>query len=337
MNVLARCLVALLLAAGLHAPAASGHALSPALLEINEAGGGAYLVRLKQTRRDVMQQALQPEFPPHCRVVEAPREAFTDAYREVTFRVHCDAPGLAGQRLAVPGLAGNNSALVFTARLANGARHTQVLNAGNPAVAFPDAGDSGRVFGDYFTLGATHLLTGLDHLLFLAALVMLVQRLRPLALVITAFTAGHALSVVLSTLGLLSVPSFLVEIFIALSIVALSLDVFFRDDLQRSTGYTAALCAAFGVLHGMGFASALEIADLGRLDKAVALLAFNLGIEAVQLVVVTLAASCLYLLLRVWPSQRLALLRVAACVLGSTGSLWFWERLLASASAFSAA
>ena len=87
----------------------------------------------------------------------------------------------------------------------------------------------------------------------------------------------------------------------------------------------------------MGFASALDIADLARVDKAVALLAFNLGIEFVQLLLVGFAAVSLLLLLRVWPMRQAQILRVAACSIGAVGGLWFWERALISLAQFNLA
>jgi len=213
-------------------------------------------------------------------------------------------------------------------RWRDGASFTAVVKASEPAVVIPADSSLGRVFVDYFVYGMEHLVTGLDHLLFLAALVLLVQHLRPLIAVVTSFTLGHAASVVLVTLEVMSVPSHWVEIFIALSIVLLSLDVFFRALERRRAYRIVLLCTAFGVLHGMGFASALDIGDLARLDKAVALLAFNLGIEAVQVLIVTVVALLLWLLFtRVRVPER-ALLQPAACLIGVVGALWFWERLL---------
>lgn len=306
---------------------AAAHALSPSLVEFVEQDGAVYAMRIKQPLKRARVEAVDALLPVECRAQSEWQERRTLDSRIVAARVTCGG-SLAGRQITFPDLSENASALILKVRWLSGASFIAVVKGGDPTVTIPAGSSLRRVFVDYFKYGMEHLVTGLDHLLFLAALVLLVQHLRPLIAVVTAFTLGHAASVVLVTLGVLSVPSHWVEIFIALSIVLLSLDVFFRLREQRGMLRTVLLCSGFGVLHGMGFASALDIGDLARMDKAIALLAFNLGIEAVQVLIVTAVATFLWLLFtRVRLVER-ALLQPAACLIGVVGAVWFWERLL---------
>ncbi|NND66874.1 MAG: hypothetical protein HKN19_04725 [Halioglobus sp.] len=307
---------------------AAAHSLSPSLVELVEVDGAEYAMRIKQPLKRAQVEAVDALFPAECATVGEWDERRTLDSRILEGRVTCGGTSLAGNLLSFPRLAQSAASLVLKVRWQSGASFTAVVRASDPTVVVPAGSSLARVFRDYFVFGMGHLVTGLDHLAFLAALVLLVQRLRPLIAVVTAFTLGHALSVVLVTLGVVSVSSHWVEIFIALSIVVLALDVYFREREQRGVLRTVLLCVAFGVLHGMGFASALDIADLARLDKAVALLAFNLGIELVQVFIVSGIAALLWLLFTRARVPQGALLKTSACLIGVLGALWFWERLL---------
>ena len=306
----------------------AAHSLSPSLVELVETGPSEFTLRLKQPLKRAQVEPVEALLPVECVAVAAWEERRTLDSRILEAPVSCGGEGLAGAELSFPALAQSAASLVLKVRWQSGASFIAVVKASAPSVVIPEGSSLGRVFRDYVLFGMEHLVTGLDHLLFLAALVLLVQRLRPLVAVVTAFTLGHALSVVLVTLQVFSLPSHWVEIFIALSIVVLAMDVFFRARERRGVYRTALLCTAFGVLHGMGFASALDIDALARVDKAMALLAFNLGIEAAQLVIVSLIAFVLWLLFARLRLPQAPLLQPSACLIGAAGALWFWERLL---------
>lgn len=303
------------------------HSMSPTLLEINEEESGLYQLSIRQPLKLAKKQLIAPLFPPHCHRVGVDKESYFTLYRRIDFRLDCGELGLSRQKISLPSLKARGFPVVLKFRHLGGANITAVLNARSSEIVIPDEPALLDVFSDYFILGGEHLLSGVDHLLFLAALVLLLQRFKALVAVITAFTLGHALSVVLVTLGIFTIASALVEIFIALSIVYLCLDIYFKEQHQRRLRQTALLCSVFGVLHGMGFASALNIADLSQGDKALALLAFNLGIEAVQLLVVTVSAVLLFILFRWCSVPERRVLKPAAMLIGAAGGFWFWERL----------
>ena len=169
-------------------------------------------------------------------------------------------------------------------------------------------------FWEFFRLGAEHLLTGLDHVLFLLALIAGSRRLREIVLAATTFTLAHSVTFVLAALGLVRVPASFIEPVIALSIAVVAAWPLWRLWRHRShaadldtlgdghfsldrTGWNRlAVVFCFGLAHGLGFASALGIDTAWSWKLLWSLLVFNLGIEAVQLAIIAVVFPLLALL-----------------------------------------
>jgi hydrogenase/urease accessory protein HupE len=189
--------------------------------------------------------------------------------------------------------------------------------------------DALEVAATYFRLGVEHILTGLDHLLFVLALLILVKGVKRLIATVTAFTLAHSLTLAGATLGLVHVPQPPVEACIALSIVFVAAEI-----LRRREGVTARLpwviAFIFGLLHGFGFAGALSEVGLPQNAIPIALLFFNLGVEAGQLLfigAVLTAVATGHLLLR---SHSLALprwaWRIPPYAIGTLATFWVIDR-----------
>ncbi len=175
----------------------------------------------------------------------------------------------------------------------------------------------------YFGLGVEHILIGTDHLVFLLGLVLVGGRLRSLFAVITAFTLGHSLSLALATLGVWTPDPSLVEPAIALSIAYVGLENFFVADAAGRWRLTL----LFGFIHGFGFAGVL--AEIGTPPDAVgsALLLFNLGVEAGQLLVLAFVLPALLALARMPAWGRLRGPRWVSAAIVLAGLYWFVERV----------
>ncbi|MDB5095911.1 MAG: High-affinity nickel-transporter [Cyanobacteria bacterium RYN_339] len=188
--------------------------------------------------------------------------------------------------------------------------------------ASPELGGTSRVSGfiSFVGLGIEHILMGYDHVLFLISLLMLGGGLRYLLKVVTAFTAAHSITLTLAALQLVSVPSRLVESAIALTIVYVAAENFWRKSLDGRWVVTL----LFGLVHGFGFASALAKTGLPRQNLALSLAGFNVGVELGQLVVVSVAFGLLSLIrTQTWePNFRRW---VSAGVVG-IGLFWFVQR-----------
>jgi len=141
--------------------------------------------------------------------------------------------------------------------------------------------------GEYAGLGFTHILPkGLDHILFVVGLFLLGTRWRPLLLQVTLFTIAHSVTLGLSMLGIVSLPSSIVEPLIAFSIAYVAVENLFTTEL---TPWRGALVFLFGLLHGLGFAGVLGQLGMPRGQFGLALVSFNVGVELGQLSVIALA------------------------------------------------
>jgi hydrogenase/urease accessory protein HupE len=183
-----------------------------------------------------------------------------------------------------------------------------------------------QAIGGFITLGIGHILTGYDHMLFLLSLLMLRGSMRAILKIVTAFTVAHSITLSLAVLNVVTLPSRWVESAIALSIFYVAVENVWRG--------TASLCNrwlvtfGFGLVHGMGFASALREMRLPQANVAVSLVGFNVGVEIGQLAVVILA----YLALDVVRNQAWApsFRRGVSLATALVGALWFVERALAA-------
>ncbi len=179
-------------------------------------------------------------------------------------------------------------------------------------------------FGRFVVLGIHHILTGYDHLLFLFALLLGCRSLRPMLIIVTAFTLAHSLTLALATFQIVNLPSRWVESFIALSIVYVGVEnLICKGALKRREWLTF----AFGLVHGLGFASVLKGIGLGAGGQSILppLLAFNLGVEIGQIAVVLLALPLLIQLRKSETFARLGTPALSAAVV-LLGSAWLIQR-----------
>lgn len=240
-------------------------------------------------------------------------------------------------------------AIGFFDALAHGHRHLAVLTGGGASVdavayaanpgfsldvgAGADAGpaspavpakegDTGNV--GLFRLGIEHILTGYDHLLFLFALILVGGRVRSLVAVVTAFTLAHSITLGLAALGVWAPSPRFVEPMIALSIAYVGVENFFTKSADKRWRITF----PFGLVHGFGFAGALQEIALPRDRVPAALLLFNLGVEAGQLAVLAVVLPLvLWLRKREWFVDRGV--RVLSTLVVIAGVFWFVQRVAA--------
>jgi hypothetical protein len=193
-------------------------------------------------------------------------------------------------------------------------------------------------FGSIFHLGMRHISEGTDHLLFLLALllpaplVVLGSRwtefggvrhcLLQISKIVTAFTAGHSITLALAAWGLVRVPSRPIELLIAVSILVSAVHAL----RPLFPGREAGIGAFFGLIHGLAFAATLGQLGLGRWERVAGILGFNLGIETMQLFVVAATLPSLVLLSR---TRAYSLLRIGGALFAGCASVgWIVERLL---------
>lgn len=189
--------------------------------------------------------------------------------------------------------------------------------AGTPRGAFV-------VIRTFLPAGVGHILLGPDHLLFLVGLLLLGGSMRQLALIVTAFTAAHGVTMTLAALNLLSPPARIIEPAIALSIVYVGADNLLIRDGRDVRAWIA---LAFGAIHGFGYANVLRELDLPARALGWALVSVNVGLEIGQLLVVAVVATALTALRArsAAAGQRLAF--AGSIVVMAAGAFWFIERV----------
>jgi len=181
------------------------------------------------------------------------------------------------------------------------------------------------VLVEYGAAGFDHIIPkGMDHILFVLGLFLFSTRMRPLLWQITMFTIAHSITLALAMTGVIELPARVIEPLIALSIAYVGIENIWHRTLHKSR---LALVFAFGLLHGLGFASML--ADFGMPDEAffTALISFNLGVELGQLAVVGLAFLAVGFWLGDKPYYRRLIVVPGSAMITVIGLYWTWERL----------
>ena len=215
-----------------------------------------------------------------------------DAAQTSRWALHCSG-GLAGGRLEILGLPATMTDVLVRIAPADGAVATLRLTPGEPAVVLGADGSSWQRAATYLWLGVEHILLGFDHLLFVLGLLLLVRGWGRLIGTITAFTLAHSFSLALATFGVVTIHPALVESLIALSIVFVAVEIVRAQ--RGETGIAAhwpwLVAFGFGLLHGLGFASALGELGLPAGDVPLALFLFNVGVELGQLLFIAISVS----------------------------------------------
>ncbi len=176
----------------------------------------------------------------------------------------------------------------------------------------------------FFKMGIEHILTGYDHLVFLFGLVLLRARLKELLAVVTAFTIAHSITLAIAVLGIFTPSPRFVEPAIALSIAYVGIENFFVKDASKRWRITF----PFGLIHGFGFAGALQEINLPRSEIPVALVTFNLGVEAGQLFAMSIILPMVILIRQKdWFEPKGV--RVLSGAVALAGGIWFVMRIAA--------
>ena len=329
--------VFLVLALGLAlTPAVVAHETRPGYLEVRQTDTETYDVLWKVPMRGDLRLRLDVVFPRECEeVMPRTRELFGGASID-RWRIRCQ-DGLEGREVRISGLRATMTDVLCRVIRSDGSTATARLSPSAPSFVLGASPGWTSVADAYLGLGIEHILSGPDHLLFVACLVMLTGWGRRLLITITGFTLAHSVTLALATLGLVEVPIAAVDVVIALSVVFVASEIVRgrRDSLTYR--YPVLVSSTFGLLHGFGFAAVLH--EIGLPDSAIptALLFFNVGVEIGQILfvlvlviaigafrwLVGLASSKETWTARVSPAMSL----VAAYAIGGVACFWLIQRL----------
>jgi len=325
-----RLLLLIMLAAGL-SPAQADD-LQPGYLELRERvsapNAHQYDVTWKAPIKPGLATGVTPKFPNDC-VATPPERSIDGAALLVRWAINCKAP-LAGRAVRLDGIENMAADALLRYQSARGVTQAARLTPSNPQAVIAQRPDRWQVARTYFITGVEHILMGYDHLLFVLCLVLLLNGAWRVAGTVTAFTIAHSLTLVATTLELISVPGPPVEAAIALSIVFLAVEVVKRDPAtpRLSERIPWVVAFLFGLLHGFGFAGALAEIGLPQGEVPMALLTFNLGVEAGQIVIVCAAMIFLSLLRRFNALYAARFQRLSAYAIGTIAVMWLLQRVL---------
>jgi hydrogenase/urease accessory protein HupE len=290
---------------------AAAHEVRPAYLELTETTPGAFDVLFKTPMQGDLRLALGVAISGQVEPIAPVWSRVTENAMVQTWRVNV-VPSLAGQQVHVVGLENTVSDALLRIEFLDGRSWVQRLTPAAPQATVPATQSGSGVAATYLGLGVEHILLGYDHLLFVLGLLLIAANLTQLLKAITAFTAAHSITLAAAVLGIVQVPPKPVEAAIALSIAFVALEIIHaragRIGLAARAPWVVAF--AFGLLHGFGFAGALSEIGMPERHIPVALLFFNLGVEAGQILFVA-AVMVVAALLRV---TRLRLPRWASLV-----------------------
>jgi hydrogenase/urease accessory protein HupE len=319
---------------------AFAHEVRPAYLELRLTGADAtgtdtYDVLWKvPAQGEDLRFGLYVELPAGCRNVTEPRGATINGGHVERWKVTC-AGGLKGGRIHIVGLSATMTDALVRVEGADGRFQTMRLTPSAPSFTVEASAGTLEVARTYLLLGVEHILAGFDHLLFVLALVLLVKGTGRLVAAVTAFTLAHSLTLAAATLGLVHVPGPPVEAAIALSIVFMAAEVvrgrLGNPGLAARSPWIVAFC--FGLLHGLGFASALSEVGLPPKAIPVALFFFNVGVEIGQLLFIASVLAVIALARpvarRLAPLQPIWTWRVPVYAIGGIASFWTLQRIAA--------
>jgi hypothetical protein len=308
------------------AHAAGAHDLGIVRVRLVEAPDSQYLLEVKLPPVPGFER-LVPTLPERCRVSGVPDLQRLEGSLHMRLVFDCAGSPLTPEdvlHLPWP----NQGAFVATAFRSGteGGRFFEASELGVSIGLDTLVGENRGFFATarrYVLLGIEHILTGWDHLAFVLTLCLIASGW-PLVRLVSAFTAGHSLTLALASLGVVRVPVAPTEACIALSIALIA-----RQAAHgiRATRHDAALVFGFGLLHGLGFATALTESGIGASEFLLGLVSFNLGVEVGQLMFVALILGIAGLGRLVSPPGRRVVAVATAYSVGILGVFWMLERL----------
>jgi hydrogenase/urease accessory protein HupE len=302
----------------------------PAYLELRELGDDQYEVLWKVPALGAEQRlAVHVRFPAGTENLSESQAFISDGAWIERWKISHPG-GLVGKTIRIEGKATAVSDIIARVERLDGSSQVERLDAGAPHFEVRASAGTSEIAWSYTVLGVEHILSGIDHLLFVFALLLVVSGGKRIVATVTAFTVAHSITLVAATLGWVSVPGPPVEAIIALSIVFVAAEVL--RGLQGNPGLTARapwiVAFSFGLLHGFGFAGALAETGLPQTAIPVALLMFNIGVEIGQLLfviaVLALAAVCR----KIFTKRPDWAIPAAAYGVGSIAAFWTVERMV---------
>ena len=305
--------------------------IRPALLDIKQHSTELFTVTWKVPTRGGKVLNITPQLPVELKLLGTPsvQQVPGALIERATYKG--DANLLTGGRsIAIEGLTAVQTDVLLLIQLQDGSQYSAILRPGSPRFTIPLEASKFQVAGDYWQLGTIHILEGVDHLLFVLALLLLVAGFKQLLAAVTSFTVAHSITLVLATLGLVHMPAAPTEAIIALSILFLATEIVHKHNGQYSLTerYPWLVAFVFGLFHGLGFAGALSEIGVPQHEVPLALFMFNVGVETGQLLFVVVVLGLIALLKKIPVTLPQGSWRVLPYSIGGLAAFWTIERVV---------
>ena len=309
-----------------------GHALQPGYLELRLIDKDLYSVVWKTPASGGRPMAISAVLPESCEARTPVEPIWVGSAYIARWTTKCSG-GLEGGTIRINGLDQTRTDVLVRFDFADSVGETRRLTPGDPSFTVPTQPSSLEVVRTYLLLGFKHILSGVDHLVFVLALLLLVNGVRRLIITVTAFTIAHSLTLAGATLGFVQMPGPPIEAVIALSIVFVASEIIHsrRGKPGLTEQYPWIVAFTFGLLHGFGFAGALAEIGLPQISIPIALLFFNVGVEIGQLLFIASVFAAIALVQQI--TRRIDLPRsawawaVPPYAIGSLAVFWVMQRI----------
>jgi len=319
----------ILLSLLLFAASAVAHESRPAYLQLTLDDAEIVTLSFKAPAVGNMRMSLYPNMPVNCAETQQFSSYIIDGAYTERGRFSC-AGGLTCETVSIDGLSQTLTDVLVRVERPDGSTQVTRLTPSAPSFVVAETPGALAVASTYFAIGFEHILLGIDHLLFVLALLILVQGTRRLIWTITAFTIAHSFTLAAATLGFINFSQAPIEAVIALSIVFVATEITHanrgRPGLTQRKPWIVAF--TFGLLHGFGFAGALTEVGLPEQAVPLALLFFNLGVEFGQLSFVGAVILLAALAKRFSGDLPTWLPTASAYAIGTIASFWMIERVV---------
>jgi hydrogenase/urease accessory protein HupE len=304
--------------------------IRPALLDIKERNTGLFAVTWKVPTRGDRMLAITPQLPASLELLGSPTVQDVPGARieHATYKVNGDS--LSGQTIVIDGLTALQTDVLLLIQLQDGTSHSAILRPASPEFTIPLNASKLEVAGSYWRMGTTHILEGVDHLLFVLALMLIVSGFWALLKTVTAFTVAHSITLVLATLGVIHLPPAPTEAIIALSILFLAVEIIHsrQGKISLTEQYPWVVAFIFGLFHGLGFAGALSEIGVPQHEVPLALFMFNVGVETGQLLFIAVMLGLFQLLRRLPVTVPQGAWRVLPYSIGGVAAFWTIDRVM---------
>ncbi len=304
--------------------------IRPALLDIKEQNTGLFAVTWKVPMRGDRLLALKAQLPSSLELLGAATIKNIPGAQIEHATYKNNEESLTGQTIVIDGLSALQTDVLLLVQLQDGTSHSAILRPASPEFTIPLQASKLEVAGDYWLMGAIHILEGADHLLFVLALMLIVSGFKPLVKAVTAFTVAHSITLALATLDVIHVPPAPTEAIIALSILFLAVEIIHirQGKFSLTEQHPWVVAFIFGLFHGLGFAGALSEIGLPQQEIPLALLMFNVGVETGQLMFIAVVLSLFALLRRSHVTVPQGAWRILPYTIGSIAAFWVLQRVV---------